>query len=430
MADILLGNIKGPPGPKGEIGTGLKVLDYYTTVEELSAAITNPSVGDAYGVGSAYPYDIYIYSQSNGWVNNGVLQGAKGEDGIDGTNATITDVTAAVDESTGTPTVTVTMGGTESKRSLAFSFSGLKGEKGPQGEKGEKGEPGESANVDINEQTPTYTEATTLEPLTSGEKIGIAFGKIKKAITDFISHLGNKSNPHGVSASQIGALPITGGTIYGYLGASADSYPGIEFRTPNTAAVIMKNAYKDAEGNYFDHGLIISDYDKASQSESVSLILSCGSVTDNNSEMTSALRIASILDGQARYYNIFGDHNREAMGIAKIETGAYVGTGTYGEEHPNRLTFSIEPKIVIVYCDRYHAGVSDEIFGNVAFGYGRQVFYKGASIFETEKDGSDGTSYYTEYVLNGNVLEWYYEYNDALHQMNSTGVTYHYIAIG
>ena len=41
---------------------------------------------------------------------------------------------------------------------------------------------------DINEQTPNYDEATKLETLTSGEKISVAFGKIKKAITDFIAH--------------------------------------------------------------------------------------------------------------------------------------------------------------------------------------------------------------------------------------------------
>lgn len=44
-------------------------------------------------------------------------------------------------------------------------------------------------NVSTNDQTPTYTEATSLTNLTSGEKLGIAFGKIKKAITDLTSHL-------------------------------------------------------------------------------------------------------------------------------------------------------------------------------------------------------------------------------------------------
>ena len=48
---------------------------------------------------------------------------------------------------------------------------------------------GNVPNVSTNDQTPTYTEATTLTALTSGEKTNIAFGKIKKAITDLISHL-------------------------------------------------------------------------------------------------------------------------------------------------------------------------------------------------------------------------------------------------
>ena len=46
-------------------------------------------------------------------------------------------------------------------------------------------------NVATNDQTPTYVEASTLATLTSGEKISVAFGKIKKAITDFIAHIAN-----------------------------------------------------------------------------------------------------------------------------------------------------------------------------------------------------------------------------------------------
>lgn len=63
---------------------------------------------------------------------------------------------------------------------------------------------GNVPNVATNDQTPTYTENTSVTALTSGEKLTVAFGKIAKAITDFISHLANKSNPHGVTASQVG----------------------------------------------------------------------------------------------------------------------------------------------------------------------------------------------------------------------------------
>lgn len=64
---------------------------------------------------------------------------------------------------------------------------------------------GNVPNVATNDQTPTYSSATTLTTLTSGEKLSVSMGKIMKAITDLISHIANKSNPHGVTYSQVGA---------------------------------------------------------------------------------------------------------------------------------------------------------------------------------------------------------------------------------
>ena len=46
-------------------------------------------------------------------------------------------------------------------------------------------------NVTTNDQTPSYTESSSLTKLTSGEKLSVAFGKVSKAITDLISHIGD-----------------------------------------------------------------------------------------------------------------------------------------------------------------------------------------------------------------------------------------------
>lgn len=69
-------------GEKGETGKGLTILGSFAAEAELRKAIASPDAGDAYGVGAAQPYDIYIYDgKAQRWENHGPLQGAKGEKG-------------------------------------------------------------------------------------------------------------------------------------------------------------------------------------------------------------------------------------------------------------------------------------------------------------------------------------------------------------
>lgn len=62
---------------------------------------------------------------------------------------------------------------------------------------------GNVPNVATNDQTPTYTAASSLTALTSGEKLSVSMGKLSKAVSSLISHL-DASNPHGISKSTIG----------------------------------------------------------------------------------------------------------------------------------------------------------------------------------------------------------------------------------
>ena len=66
-------------------------------------------------------------------------------------------------------------------------------------------------NLPTNDQTVTYElpESTVTQPLTSGEKMSVAFSKIARAILNFIAHLADQTNPHKVTAEQAGAAAKT-----------------------------------------------------------------------------------------------------------------------------------------------------------------------------------------------------------------------------
>ena len=122
-----LQGIQGEKGEKGDTGSGFKVLGYYATAAALSAAVANPEAGMAYGVGTAEPYDIYIYdSVGKTWKNNGPLQGAKGDTGVGVANVTFDDDVMTVNLTSG----------------AHYSSGSLRGPQGVKGATGVAGAPG------------------------------------------------------------------------------------------------------------------------------------------------------------------------------------------------------------------------------------------------------------------------------------------------
>ena len=110
---------------------------------------------------------------------------------------------------------------------------------------------------------------------------------------------------------------------------------------------------------------------------------------------------------------------------ANIVIGSYVGTGTYGVNNPNTLTFEIEPKFVFIV-----EIVSED--NNYTNGYPTLLLVnpsvRGYYLFA---QGNDDYSYIRGVVLKwiGNTVSWFNS-NSLGIQLNAAGVSYAYIAIG
>ena len=151
----------GPQGPQGETGEGFAVKGYFATLSALQSGVPSPSAGDAYGVGSAEPYDIYIWDGVNSaWVNNGPLQGAQGPQGKPGEAATI-EIGTVTTAPAGSDAA-VTNSGTSSAAVLNFTIP--QGATGPQGPAGVDGSPGPAgADGQPGEDGGYYTPAVDAE---------------------------------------------------------------------------------------------------------------------------------------------------------------------------------------------------------------------------------------------------------------------------
>lgn len=110
---------------------------------------------------------------------------------------------------------------------------------------------------------------------------------------------------------------------------------------------------------------------------------------------------------------------------SKIETGSYVGTGTFGQANPNTLTFAFVPKIVIVFGPTAGSGLVDPLT-NYSMILTRDAGFSGYSA-------SNVIGYHVVHQITGGTISWYTQNigsSGAGAQGNIANSTYNYIAIG
>lgn len=233
---------------------------------------------------------------------------------------------------------------------------------------------GNVPNVSTNDQAPTYTEAKALADLTSGEKLSVAFGKLKKAVASLIAHIGNKNNPHEVRPEQIGAAEeshehtatdITKGTLSVVRGGTGKgSWTANRLAYPSAAAAFSQLPFPTSNGMF---------------------------LRQNKSG--------------APYW------------AAGCQTGTYLGQGRTGSGATNALTFSDGlPKIVFIQ-EKTSRGRWGMLLLNPAVPCGMSV--------------ADGVTSMLTVTVSGNTVSWYYNSTEShpANQLDTNGATHVYVGI-
>ena len=164
-----------------------------------------------------------------------------------------------------------------------------------------------------------YVETTTFNEFkeNANSAIAEAKGAGTNAQSNLNSHTSNKSNPHGTTAAQVGALPITGGTLTDSLGVNG-SYGRVSANQERTS-IASFNVPNDTNNR---RNLFLAN-------------------SNSDKTLSDSLWFQDTISGKSQDYKIFGEHNKP--------TATYKGLGA--NQQQRTIDVGGIGNVLMVYCN-------------------------------------------------------------------------------
>ena len=288
-------------------------------------------------------------------------------------------------------------------------------------------------NVATNDQTPTYSQNSTLSNIVSGEKISVSFGKIMKAIADLISHIGSKSNPHSVTKSQVGLDNVPNVATNDQQPTFAESGTRSNIVSGETLSTLfgkIKKFFADLKtvaftGSYTD----LSNKPTSMQNPNSLTLTMNGSATNYNGASSASKSWYAPTSAGTAGYNLISN----GSGAPVWQQPPYAVCNTSGSTVAKTVSitnFKLVTGVRVFIKFTYAHDSTTKATLNVNSTGAKSIRYKGYGVFKGYNGGSNSDKQYPNTWEAGEIVEFIYDGTEWVSTLEKRKIDHNNIVVG